>query len=501
MLISRLPVETVDFTAMTAFETASGLLPRRSTLHHWLAAILVLELACVACAVRAMEVIYGGGGYSALQASAVLAGALAIWVLVAHNCRLYDCAAMLRDSPELQGAALAAAATFAIISLAAAGHRSEGTSTPGAQLIRQAGCAAAGTGLLLTIRLGWWRCLKLSVRRSRQVEQVLVVAETPLIARLEAARIERMTGGWIRVAGSIAVSPTLNHPANDLAEGYLSIEAIEAAIRANQFDRVLIVGSDDYGARTLQSCAKLVARLAMLAVDVTLIPNSTKNVLEPRSATRLGPMVGIDLVSRPITPAQAIVKRTMDIVVACLILAAAAPAMLLAAALIALETPGPVLFRQQRTGFHEQVFHVLKYRTMHTHLSDTAAGQTARDDPRVTRLGRLLRRVSFDELPQFFNVLAGTMSIVGPRPHFVGMKVAGQAMHDLVDSYKARHRVKPGITGWAQVNGCRGEIDSKQKLARRVALDCEYIACWSPVLDIIIMMRTAAMLAFDRQAY
>ena len=136
------------------------------------------------------------------------------------------------------------------------------------------------------------------------------------------------------------------------------------------------------------------------------------------------------------------------------------------------------------------------------HLEDQAARrQTSRNDKRVTRIGRFLRRTSLDELPQFVNVLAGDMSIVGPRPHALGMTVAGRAVTDLVPGYAERHRMKPGITGWAQVNGCRGEVDGPRKLRRRVALDCYYIHNWSLLIDLWVMLRTAAILFIDRHAY
>jgi lipopolysaccharide/colanic/teichoic acid biosynthesis glycosyltransferase len=148
------------------------------------------------------------------------------------------------------------------------------------------------------------------------------------------------------------------------------------------------------------------------------------------------------------------------------------------------------------------VFDIWKFRTMHHHMADAKAGrQTSRDDRRVTRVGRFLRRTSLDELPQLMNVLRGHMSIVGPRPHALGMTVAGKDMTDLAEGYNARHMMKPGITGWAQVNGCRGEIDSERKLRRRLALDCHYIENWSLRADARIILRTAALIAFDRHAY
>jgi lipopolysaccharide/colanic/teichoic acid biosynthesis glycosyltransferase len=130
-----------------------------------------------------------------------------------------------------------------------------------------------------------------------------------------------------------------------------------------------------------------------------------------------------------------------------------------------------------------------------------ASIQTSRNDQRVTRVGRILRRLSLDELPQLFNVLRGDMAIVGPRPHALGMTSVGLPMTQVLETYSARHRLKPGITGWAQISGCRGQIDSHDKLRRRVALDCEYIDRWSLGLDLWILARTASLVLFDSDAY
>lgn len=139
---------------------------------------------------------------------------------------------------------------------------------------------------------------------------------------------------------------------------------------------------------------------------------------------------------------------------------------------------------------------------MYTEQTDpNAALQTGKDDPRVTRVGRLIRRSSMDELPQFFNVLKGSMSVVGPRPHALGTRAEGQRLEELVDSYAARHRYKPGLTGWAQINGLRGELNSVEKLKRRVEHDIEYIENWSIWLDLKIILRTLMLVVYDPTAY
>jgi polysaccharide biosynthesis protein PslA len=196
------------------------------------------------------------------------------------------------------------------------------------------------------------------------------------------------------------------------------------------------------------------------------------------------------------------VKRAADIILAILLLAAFAPVMLLMALAIALESPGPILFHQRRIGFADRHFEMLKFRTMRHHAPEHGTlTQTTRDDPRVTRVGAILRRTSLDELPQLVNVLRGDMSMVGPRPHAPGTCVRGRPFELVAPNYAARHRVRPGMTGLAQVRGWRGETDAEEKLLRRVAADLEYIETRSLGLDFVILARTAVSVLTMRNAY
>jgi lipopolysaccharide/colanic/teichoic acid biosynthesis glycosyltransferase len=161
-----------------------------------------------------------------------------------------------------------------------------------------------------------------------------------------------------------------------------------------------------------------------------------------------------------------------------------------------------VLFRQKRYGFNNRIIDVLKFRSLYdSHTDPTARKAVTRDDPRVTRVGRFIRRTSIDELPQLINVVRGELSLVGPRPHAVGSHTAEQPWEAVVDGYFARHRVKPGITGWAQINGWRGEVDTPEKLERRVEYDLHYIENWSILLDLWILLRTPFALLKGENAY
>ena len=199
----------------------------------------------------------------------------------------------------------------------------------------------------------------------------------------------------------------------------------------------------------------------------------------------------LNVMEKPISSWGALTKAMMDRALGVLFMLIAMPVMALAAIAIRLESKGPVLFRQQRYGFNNQLIGVYKFRTMYMDRADSQGGQlTQRDDPRVTRVGRVLRRLSIDELPQLFNVLRGEMSVVGPRPHALEAKAGGKLYEDVVDQYATRHKVKPGITGWAQVNGWRGNTQTERDLIGRVEHDIYYIENWSVLFDLSIIMRT-----------
>ncbi len=194
---------------------------------------------------------------------------------------------------------------------------------------------------------------------------------------------------------------------------------------------------------------------------------------------------------KPISDWGALLKRIEDLVFGVGILILTAPVMLACALAIKLDSRGPVLFRQNRYGYNNSLISVFKFRTMyHDRRDENCDVQTTKGDPRITRVGGFLRRTSLDELPQLFNVLSGEMSLVGPRPHAVNTKAAGRLFEEIVHEYAARHKVKPGITGWAQVLGWRGETDTEEKIRRRVEADLYYMEHWSLFLDIEILFRT-----------
>ncbi len=193
----------------------------------------------------------------------------------------------------------------------------------------------------------------------------------------------------------------------------------------------------------------------------------------------------------PLRDWRGIAKIVEDRVLAAIILLLISPILAAIAIAIKIDSPGPALFRQKRYGFNNELIEVFKFRSMHHHTRDLNGEQlTRRNDPRITRVGAFIRRTSLDELPQFLNVLRGEMSIVGPRPHAMAAKAGGVLYPDAVRFYHARHRMKPGITGWAQVNGWRGETETVDQITKRVEHDLYYVDHWSVVFDLWIIIRT-----------
>ncbi|HEU4459252.1 MAG TPA: undecaprenyl-phosphate glucose phosphotransferase [Methylibium sp.] len=208
------------------------------------------------------------------------------------------------------------------------------------------------------------------------------------------------------------------------------------------------------------------------------------------------PVVGI--CETPFTGTNELLKRLSDIVLASIILVLISPLLAAIAIGVRLSSPGPVIFRQKRNGLDGEEITVYKFRSMRTTDNGPVVKQATKDDPRVTPFGAFIRRTSLDELPQFVNVLQGRMSIVGPRPHAVAHN---QMYRELIKAYMVRHKVKPGITGWAQVNGLRGETDTIDKMRARVEYDLEYLRNWSLGLDLQIIFRTVRLVIFDRHAF
>lgn len=304
----------------------------------------------------------------------------------------------------------------------------------------------------------------------------------------------RLATRGIEVVTMTAISPTRIGRTGFLGAARTAVGNVRQALAARKLDAVYLFLSW----RERRHIEELKAAMAPLPVPVYLFADREIERLIARGREQVGDLVGFELQRAPLSRLDRAAKRALDILVAITGLVVLSPLLLLTALAILLETGRPVFFRQKRKGFGARPFTILKFRSMTVQENGPQVTQATKNDARVTRLGRVLRRTSIDELPQLFNVLAGDMSIVGPRPH----AVAHDDLYDgLIASYAFRQHVKPGITGWAQVNGWRGETREVDQMKARVEHDIWYINNWSIWLDVKVIARTAAKVFFDDQAY
>ena len=246
----------------------------------------------------------------------------------------------------------------------------------------------------------------------------------------------------------------------------------------------------------------IIEKLEILPIRLSLCPDIIGYKFVQHGYSCLCGVPVLNIFQKPVAGWSFGAKTIEDRVLAALLLVVMLPVMGFIALCIKLDSPGPVFFRQKRYGFNNQVIDVVKFRTLRFEQQDDLAKQlVTRNDPRVTRVGRFLRHMSLDELPQLLNVLTGQMSIVGPRPHALNASAEGRLYAEVVEKYAIRHKVKPGITGWAQVNGWRGETDTEEKIRKRVEHDLYYIKNWSLTLDLTIILRTPWSLLKGNNAY
>jgi Undecaprenyl-phosphate glucose phosphotransferase len=248
---------------------------------------------------------------------------------------------------------------------------------------------------------------------------------------------------------------------------------------------------------------QMLKKLWVLPLDIRLAAHNNKLRFRPRSYSYIGNLPVLDIFDRPIADWDVVMKWLFDKIIGSLILICVAPIMLVIALAIKIDSKGPVFFKQRRYGFNNELVEIYKFRSMYTEDTDANASKlVTKGDPRVTRVGRFIRKTSLDELPQLFNVVfTGNLSLVGPRPHAIQAKADNHLYDEAVDGYFARHRVKPGITGWAQINGWRGETDSREKILHRVEHDLYYIENWSILFDLYIVARTPFALIRGEGAY
>ncbi|GEP08616.1 undecaprenyl-phosphate glucose phosphotransferase [Methylobacterium gnaphalii] len=357
---------------------------------------------------------------------------------------------------------------------------------------------AGGLGLLILGRVALFVFTSVQMRKGLFDRRTAIVGGGPAAEELIRS-LEASADSSIRIVG--VFDDRGDNRSTDVVAGHPKLGNVNDLVAYARRARIdLIVFTIPISAET--RILQMLAKLWVLPIDIRLSAHATKLRLRPRAYSYLGAVPVLDVFDKPLADWDVILKNVFDKVVATLALIALSPVMLGVALAVKLGSKGPVLFKQKRYGFNNELIEVFKFRSMYVDLGDAGAAKlVTKGDPRVTPVGRFIRKTSLDELPQLFNVLKGNLSLVGPRPHALQAKAANTLYDQVVDGYFARHKVKPGITGWAQINGWRGETDTSEKLQRRVEHDLYYIENWSILLDIQILATTPFALMKTENAY
>jgi Undecaprenyl-phosphate glucose phosphotransferase len=300
----------------------------------------------------------------------------------------------------------------------------------------------------------------------------------------------------INIVGCHFLTPVEAQAAPELRERMLArdLDQVIAGARVLQPEAIVLV-MPWHDTDMIDRCADM---LRKLPAELHLAPEHIWDRFEQVQLVKIGPITSLQLRRMPLSSLELLEKRALDLLLASAALLVLTPLLVVTAVLIKLDSPGPVLFLQRRFGFNQKPFQIIKFRSMRSCEDGAVIPQARKDDPRVTRIGRWLRRWNIDEVPQLFNVIKGDMSLVGPRPHALSHD---HAFERRISTYARRHNVKPGITGWAQIHGLRGETDTDEKMRQRVEHDLYYIDNWSVWLDLQILIRTVISPASYRNAY
>ena len=435
-----------------------------------LASYVLLALGDLAglglCFMLAALVVAPGGADWAMRPALAM---LPVFLAIAIQRKPYSARILMdrrRTTRDSMSALLTAAALDLLVVLHADQH-----------IWRSGGIVVLGTGLGCCWLVLWRKQAEKAMRAALGGQPIATIA---IVDDLAADLPEGVPAIF---AGTQGLRPDRNDPA--------ALDALGQAIAG--FERVIVACSPARRPAWLDvlKAANVRGEFLLPELDSLGMLRAGRLALATTAVVTVGPL---DTTNR-------ILKRLLDVCVAGGALLVLWPVLLVVAVAVRLDTPGPILFRQPRVGRGNRLFDVYKFRSMHTNMGDLAGGQsTGRVDPRVTRVGAIIRRTSVDELPQIFNVLGGTMSIVGPRPHAVASKAAGRMFWEVDERYWHRHAIKPGITGLAQVKGWRGATETADDLTNRVALDNAYMHGWSLWRDIGIILRTV-MVVFHRNAY
>ncbi len=428
-----------------------------------------------------------------LYAATILFAALSFPTMM-HLAGTYRLNALLSPFPRLATIAATWIAMFACIVLFAF------VGKVGAELSRNWLLSWATSGLLLAISFRFLMAhfVRRLNRNGQLNRRAILVGGGPsadhVIATLSASQDTGLT-----VLGVFDDRETERAPVT--APGLHKLGTIEDLIdfvRSTRVDTLILTLPVTAENRLLQ----ILERLWVLPVDIRLSAQDQRLRFRPRAYSYIGNLALLDLFDRPLGDWGPFLKAVEDKIIASIAIVLLAPVFAAVALAVKMESKGPIFFRQKRYGFNNELIEVYKFRSMYTDMADVDARKlVTKDDPRVTRVGKFIRKSSLDELPQLVNVLKSELSLVGPRPHATMASAAGSLYETVVDGYFARHKVKPGMTGWAQINGWRGETDTAEKIERRVEHDLYYIENWSLTFDLYILARTPFALLNTKGAY
>ena len=458
----------------------------------------VLRLAefgvVAACGFVLFAVYVGFATHLVWQYPILILGASLTTVLLLELADCYQVSALLRPLTHLGRLAGVWIGTFALMAL-------------GGFLLKNSadfsrlwfgGWFVSGFMLLFGLRLILARMIRRWARNGKMERRAVIVGGGQAAEALIRS-VEREPYNDIRICGIFDDRDDRRSP--PIVAGYPKLGNIQELIAFARIARIdMLIVSLPLAAEG--RVLSLLKQLWVLPVDIRLSAHSNKLRFRPRSYSYIGSVPMLDIFDKPINDWDSVAKRAFDIAFSLFGIVIFSPIMLATALAIKLDSRGPVFFRQKRHGFNNEIIDVWKFRSMFTEMADpTARLAVTKHDPRVTRVGRFIRKTSIDELPQFFNALGGSLSLVGPRPHAVAAQSHNKLYHEVVDGYFARHRVKPGVTGWAQINGWRGEVDNDEKIRMRTECDLYYIENWSLWFDLKILFLTPIRLLNTENAY
>jgi Undecaprenyl-phosphate glucose phosphotransferase len=455
----------------------------------------IVEVALLFASGMALFVIYVGLGTGLdLHYAVAVATASMIAVIMLDVADCYQLPALTRPGSSIARIMLVWAGTLAFVAVAGFFLKLADDFSR----VWFGGWFIAGLVLLVVPRLVLSRLIRLWARNGR-MERRAVIAGGGKAAEQLIRSIEQQPYNDIRICGIFDDRDDRRSP--PLVAGYPKLGTIGELVEFARIARIdmLIVSLPLTAEGRVLSLLK---KLWVLPVDIRLSAHTNQLQFRPRSYSYIGSVPLLDIFDKPINDWDSVAKRLFDIFFSLLGIVLLSPLMLATAVAIKLDSKGPVLFKQKRHGFNNEVIEVYKFRSMFTEQADpTAIRPVTKGDPRVTRVGRFIRKTSIDELPQFFNALVGSLSLVGPRPHAIAAQSHNLLYNEVVDGYFARHRVKPGVTGWAQINGWRGEMDTDEKIRMRTEYDLYYIENWSLWFDLKILFLTPVRLLNTENAY